>query len=283
MRKFVLIGFFAVAALPLAAQQAAPAVKVPRPSQKQVLTQTIGNTDMTINYSRPGVKGRPIWGALVPWNQVWRTGANEATTIAFSDDVTINGQPLPKGTYSLHSIPAQSGEWTLIFNKTADQWGSYSYDEKQDALRVKAKAQKSDFHEWMTFDVPALSFDDATVMIRWENIAVPFTVGTGTTQKTLAAMRAAVAAAKPDDYQVRARAASFALNAGVDAPEARKWIDESIAINESVGNLWIKAQLQASAGDVAGARATVAKIKSKATEKDKNVMETIDKTVANWK
>jgi hypothetical protein len=189
MRKSTLICLLALIALPLVAQQPAPPFKVPRASQKQVLTQSVGNTDVTIVYSRPAVKGRAIWGALVPYDKVWRTGANEATTIAFTDDVTINGQPLPKGTYSLHTIPAASGEWTLIFNKTANQWGSFSYDEKQDALRVKAKAEKSPFTEALVFDIPQLDTDKATVVIRWENIGVPFTVATGTTEKTLAAAR----------------------------------------------------------------------------------------------
>src|SRR5437773_10596775 len=102
MRKFIAICLFLIASLPMAAQTPPPALKLPRLSQHQVVTQTVGVTDIKIDYSRPAVKGRAIWGALVPYDQVWRTGANEATQITFSDDVTINGQPLPKGTYSLH-------------------------------------------------------------------------------------------------------------------------------------------------------------------------------------
>jgi hypothetical protein len=283
MRKSTLICLLALIALPLVAQQPAPPFKVPRASQKQVLTQSVGNTDVTIVYSRPAVKGRAIWGALVPYDKVWRTGANEATTIAFTDDVTINGQPLPKGTYSLHTIPAASGEWTLIFNKTANQWGSFSYDEKQDALRVKAKAEKSPFTEALVFDIPQLDTDKATVVIRWENIGVPFTVATGTTEKTLAAARAAVEGAKPEDWQTPMRAASFANNAGIDTAEALKWVDKSIAVNETINNLFLKAQLQAKAGDKAGAKATAQKAIAKAGEKDKDEVEEIKKTVASWK
>ncbi|HZS12158.1 MAG TPA: DUF2911 domain-containing protein, partial [Nitrospirales bacterium] len=102
-------------AIPLSAQQAqAPQIQMPRVSPKSSLMQTVGLTDVTITYSRPGVKGRQIWGALVPWDKVWRTGANEATTFTVSDDVTINGQRLPKGTYSLHTIPGKD-QWTIIF------------------------------------------------------------------------------------------------------------------------------------------------------------------------
>jgi len=157
MKKAWITLMLATLAVPAFAQ-----LKTPRPSLHSALTQTVGLTDVTITYSRPGVKGRKIWGGLVPYGQVWRTGANEATTISFSDDVTINGKDLPKGSYSLHTIPG-ADEWTLIFNKVADQWGSYSYDEKQDALRVTAKPRPSlEKHEWLTFDAPELSADQAT-------------------------------------------------------------------------------------------------------------------------
>src|SRR5438093_9057197 len=163
MRKSIVA--LALIAFPLAAQQTpAPQLRTPRASQKQVVTQTVGFTDVTITYSRPGVKGRPIWGALVPYDKVWRTGANEATTISFSDDVTINGQALPKGTYSLHTIPGKD-EWTVVFNNTANQWGSFNYDPTKDALRVKAKPQAAPFAEWMTFEIPSVSPDQATVAI----------------------------------------------------------------------------------------------------------------------
>src|SRR5438552_5409542 len=125
------------AALPLAAQQPAPQLRLPRPSQKQVVTQTVGLTDVTITYSRPGVKGRQIWGALVPYDQVWRTGANEATTINFSDDVNINGQKLAKGTYALFTIPGKD-QWSIVFNSQAEQWGAFTHDKAKDVLTVTA-------------------------------------------------------------------------------------------------------------------------------------------------
>ena len=119
-----------------AAAHAQQALKLPRPSPKATVVQTVGLTDVTITYSRPGVKGRTIWGDLVPYDKVWRTGANEATTFQVSQDVKINGQALPAGTYSLHTIPGKT-QWTVIFNKTADQWGSYDYDQTKDALRIQ--------------------------------------------------------------------------------------------------------------------------------------------------
>ena len=279
MRKSV----FAIAlasALPLIGQQA-PQLTVPRVSQKQVVTQTVGLTDVTITYSRPGVKGRPIWGALVPYDKVWRTGANEATTIAFSNDVTINGQPLPKGTYSLHTIPGKD-EWTIVFNNTSNQWGSFSYDPAKDALRVKAKPEKAAFTEWLTFDVPELSADNAKVVIRWENLAVPFSVGTGTTSRVMDNARAAVAAAKPDDWETPYRAASFAFDSG-DLTTASSWLDQSTKIKPTMRGTWLRARIQAKAGDRAAAIKTATAALAMATPQDKDFAGEIQKTVDLWK
>ena len=281
MRKALL--FLTILATTAAlAQQNAPSVKYPRVSQKSSLMQTIGTTDMTITYSRPGVKGRKVWGTLVPYGQVWRTGANEATTIAFSDDVTINGQPLKAGTYSLHTIPGEK-EWTLIFNSVANQWGSYSYDATKDALRVKATPATASFVEWLTFEVPMLSTDQATVSLRWENVAVPFTVNSNTTQKVLAQAKAAVAAAKPDDARTPSQAASFALDNNM-LNEASEWADASLKAGESMGNLWLKARILAKQGKKADAIATAEKALAKKTDKDSaDLAAEIQKQIAEWK
>ena len=129
---FAVLGSALVAAIAIAQQP----MRLPKASPCAVVKQTIGLNDVTITYSRPGVKGRKIWGGLVPYGTVWRTGANSATTIQFTEDVLVEGQPLAAGTYSLHTIPGEK-EWTLILNKDANQWGSYSYDPAKDALRVK--------------------------------------------------------------------------------------------------------------------------------------------------
>jgi len=263
------------------AQAPAPQVNYPRASPRAVLTQTIGTTDMTITYSRPGAKGRKIWGGLVQYDKVWRTGANEATKISFSDDVTINGQALPKGTYSLHTIPGKD-QWTIIFNKVADQWGSFKYDQVQDALRVTAKPHGDEFNEWMTFSIPKLSADAATVEIKWANLAVPFTVGTNTTQKVLAHARAAVAAAKADDWQTPLRAASFAVENGVDLDEASRWLDQSIKTNENIRNLFEKARAQAAMGDRTAAIATAQRAIAKAGPKDADEVNEIEHSIASW-
>jgi hypothetical protein len=195
--------------------------------------------------------------------------------------VTINGQALPKGTYSLHTIPGK-GEWTIVFNNAANQWGSFNYDPAKDALRVKAKPQAAPFAEWMTFEIPSVTPDQATVAIHWEQLSVPFTVGTGTTQKVLSDARAAVAAAKPDDWQTPLRAATFAIENGVDVEEANRWLDQSIKANENIRNLFEKARAQAMAGDRAGAIATAQHAISKAGEKDKDEVGEIQHSIASW-
>ena len=281
MRKAAAIVF--LAALPaLAQQQQAPQLQLPRVSPAQTLKQTVGLTDVTITYSRPGVKGRQVWGALVPYDKVWRTGANEATTISFSNDVTVNGQPLAKGTYSLHTIPGRD-EWTIIFNNVANQWGSFNYDATKDALRVKAKPASSPFTEWLTFDVPQLSADAATFVIRWEKLAVPFVVSTNTSQKVMSDIHSALSTAAASDWRTPYRAASYAIDNGMSVDEASKWLDQSIKANENINNLYLKARLQARNGDRVGAMATAERAISKAKPEDAEEVNEIRKSIESWK
>jgi len=130
----------------------------------------IGDVNVVLEYGRPNVKGREVWGGLVPYGKVWRTGADEATTVTFSDDVKVEGQELPAGTYGLFTIPGED-EWTVIFNKTADQWGAFDYDAKQDALRVMVKPEKEEHVESLDFVIA-----DASIVLRWELLAVPFRI-----------------------------------------------------------------------------------------------------------
>lgn len=141
-----------------------------RKSKNGLTTGTIDGVEVTLEYGRPNVNGRTIWGDLVPYGKVWRTGADEATTITFSGDVTVQGEPLAAGTYSLFTIP-EDGEWTVIFNKVPKQWGAYSYDEAQDALRVKATPAASDPVESLEFAI-----DGSDVILHWEKLALPVTI-----------------------------------------------------------------------------------------------------------
>jgi DUF2911 family protein len=237
-------------------------LRLPRPSQGASVMQTIGVTDITINYSRPPVKGRTIFAdapatmaarakgeatldnqnerqkgePIVPYGHVWRTGANEATQFVITDDVTINGQKLAAGSYSLHTIPGKD-EWTIVFNGTANQWGSFNYDPAKDTLRVKAKPQwVNDNQEWMAFVIEPASDNSATVNIRWEKVNVPFTVSVDVVATTLAKARTAVANAKADDWRTPFQASGFANQNG-DKDDAAKWFNQALTIlDTSIAN-----------------------------------------------
>ena len=287
-----------------AAAQPAPALRLPRPSQKASVMQTVGVTDITITYSRPGVKGRKIWGEpwgenakaeatldnqnerpknapIVPWGHVWRAGANEATTFVITDDVLINGQKLPAGSYSLHTIPTKK-EWTIVFNGTANQWGSFNYDPKKDTLRVNAKPQwLKDRQEWLQYSIPVVTPNSATVVIRWEKVAVPFTVEVPNVEALWRSKFDAAIAANPNDERIPLQVAG--AYAGDDKwDEALKWVEQSIKVKETFRNLSAKANYLWSTGkkQEALAAADVAIAKGKADKVDTTSFE---KRVANMK
>ncbi|MEP6636659.1 MAG: DUF2911 domain-containing protein [Acidobacteriota bacterium] len=297
---------FVFAAVAFASAQ----VRVPRPSQKASVMQTIGVTDVTITYSRPGVKGRKIWGdplpaqasvkgeatlddqnvrpkdaVIVPWGHAWRTGANEATQFVVTDDVWVNGQKLPAGSYSLHTIPTKD-EWTIIFNSEANQWGSFSYDATKDTLRVKAKPEwTSENKEWLEYWIDPVSDNSAQVNIRWEKVRVPFTVEVKDVKAlTLQKARAAVAAAKPDDWRTPLQAANYVFLSEdkMDPTEAMGWLEQSIKTKETYGNMYTKARVLASQGKTqeaiaAGERALALGKEAKANTAD------LEKRMAEWK
>lgn len=159
-----------------------------RPSLKASVAQRLGvDTDITIDYSRPGVKERKIWGELVPYGLApgnkyseekpypWRAGANENTTIEFNKDLLIEGKKVPAGKYGIHMIPSEK-DWIIIFSKKNSEWGSYSYDEKEDALRITVKPVKASFQEWLLFGFEDLAGNAATVFLHWEELKVPFKI-----------------------------------------------------------------------------------------------------------
>jgi DUF2911 family protein len=226
-----------------------PAVRLPQVSQGASAKQTIGLNDVTITYSRPGVKGRKIWGGLVPYSSVWRTGANAATTIQFTEDVLVEGQPLPAGTYSLHTIPGEK-EWTLIFNKDANQWGSYSYDAAKDAVRVKVTPMPGSPQEWMQFRFEDPSINSARVVLAWENLQVPFTIknATDTNTKVVGMLRESVAKAKPEEWQPYYRGGNYLVQNKIYMDDAAAWLDKAIAISPTPQTHYAKARYFEAAG-----------------------------------
>ncbi|MFP5289178.1 MAG: DUF2911 domain-containing protein, partial [Thermoanaerobaculia bacterium] len=213
-------------------------LQLPRPSPNATITQTVGVTEISIHYSRPGVKGRTIWGELVPYGEVWRTGANENTTIRYSTPVRIEGKDLPAGLYGLQTIPNQN-EWTVIFSKDADQWGAFSYKPENDALRVQVKPQPAEFRERMAFDVEDVTDTSAEVVMHWEKLKVPFTVEVDTTKLATEAVKNTLR------WQTFVQAANYCIQANACLEDAGRWLDASIALEPAFANQRAKAMLLA--------------------------------------
>ena len=173
MRSLLNVTFILLACLLVApAAFAQRADDADRASKNGRTAATIDSVDIVIEYGRPNVKGREVWGKLVPYDKVWRTGANEATTISFSSDVAVEGEALSAGKYSLFTVPG-ADQWTVIFNNVAEQWGAFGYDPDQDALRVTVTPVEIEHVESMDFVA-----DDSTIMFRWAKLGVPIVVTT---------------------------------------------------------------------------------------------------------
>ena len=218
-------------------------LKTPDVSQAAETKQRIALTDITVNYHRPLVNGRKIWGALVPYGKVWRVGANENTTIEFSDPVSVEGKPLDKGVYGLHMIPNQDS-WTVIFSKTNTAWGSYSYDQKDDALRVDVKPKPlAENDEALEFEFENLKPTSTAVTMKWEKLGVPFTVSVDDANQTLQNIRAQMKGAGQFAWQAPDQAAQFCLTRKINLDEALRWADASIQNEERFENLSTKADI----------------------------------------
>lgn len=211
--------------------------RVPTISQGAKITQVIGLSQVTVSYHRPGVKGRQIWGGLLPYNEVWRLGANEPTLVTFSDPVTINGNKLSAGTYRLLAIPGQS-EWTLIFNAETKNWGTV-YDAKYDSLKVVVKPEANQHEEWLSFSFTDLTPSSAKLVIAWEKLKVGLTVEFNTLSKI---------ESQVGDWRILNQAARYAAIEKVYTEQAMGWADRSIAMERNSTNVRTKAELLASQG-----------------------------------
>jgi hypothetical protein len=218
-------------------------LNLPDVSQAAEVKQRIALTDITVKYHRPLVNGRKIWGGLVPYGKVWRAGANENTTIEFSDPVSVEGQPLAKGTYGLHMIP-NPDSWTVIFSKTNTAWGSYSYKQDEDALRVNVKPRAlAEMKETLEFEFEDLKPDSTAVTLKWEKLGVPFTVSIKDSDQTLQNIRAQLKGRGQFTWQALDEGAQFCLTRKINLDEALRWADASIQNEERFDNLSTKADI----------------------------------------
>jgi hypothetical protein len=218
-------------------------LNLPDVSQAAEVKQRIALTDITVKYHRPLVNGRKIWGGLVPYGKVWRAGANENTTIEFNDPVSIEGQPLAKGTYGLHMIP-NPDSWTVIFSKTNTGWGSYSYKQDEDALRVNVKPRPlAEQKEALEFEFEDVKPDSTAVTLKWEKLGVPFTVSIKDADQTLQNIRAQLKGRGQFTWQALDEGAQFCLTRKINLDEALRWADASIQNEERFDNLSTKADI----------------------------------------
>ncbi|HTU40915.1 MAG TPA: DUF2911 domain-containing protein [Candidatus Aquilonibacter sp.] len=217
-------------------------LNLPRQSQHALIMQRIGITDITINYHRPLANGRQIWGKVVPYGQVWRAGANENTTITFTDPVTIEGQALDRGTYGLHMIPGEN-QWTVIFSKVSTAWGSFSYKQDEDALRVTVKPQTAEFHNALTYDFDDVKPNSTVVTLSWDKVAVPFKVGVNVNDIVTASIRKQIRGLNQYYWEGWDDAAAYLLANKIDLDEALKDEELSIQAEERYDNLLNKSKI----------------------------------------
>ncbi|HJX84321.1 MAG TPA: DUF2911 domain-containing protein [Candidatus Angelobacter sp.] len=237
MRKYWFAAFLIAALLavvPLAGAQSA-LLDLPRASQRAVVSQRIGITGITIRYHRPLANGRKIFGGLEPMGKPWRAGANENTTIEFGDAVTVEGQPLAKGTYGLHMIPGET-DWTVIFSKNSGSWGSFSYDPAEDALRVNVKSHPDEFHNALTYDFDDLKPNSTVVIMRWDKVAVPFKVEANVADIVQASLRNQLRGRAQYEWESWEDAASYLLDNKLSPEDALKYANNSIQVEDRFEN-----------------------------------------------
>ena len=206
--------------------------KEARVSPLASVRQRIGVTDVTVTYGSPEVKGREIWGGLVPYNKVWRTGANECTTIEFSTDVMIDGKTVHAGKYGLFTLPTEN-DWTIILNSDAGQWGAYDYDESKDVLRFAVSPQAIGHHERLTVIVNELSENSGTINIEWEKLKISFPVKIDLVALAYKNIKEAIASAKADEWGAYASGANFMVDHNAHLEEAKEWADKAITMTDN--------------------------------------------------
>ena len=267
----------ALLACAVAVSPATADLRLPRVSPNATLSQTIGVTDMSVTYSRPGVKGRVIWGGLVPYDKPWRTGANEATTFTTSTPITFGGKPLAAGTYALLTIPGKD-QWQVVINSDKNMWGSNGYTDSLDVLRVTAKPTAVEPTEWMQFTFEDLTPGSANLVLRWEKLRVAVPIGVD-----LDKIVADAAAAVDDGWRTPFRAAQYCFDNNVSLDKGRAWLDKSLAMEQRYQNLNLLARWQMKDGKKTDAIATAKKaVAAGKADKEKPDVAPTEKLIADW-
>ncbi len=240
-------------------------LNLPEESPRALVSQRIGVTDITVSYHSPQVKGRKIWGAQVPFGEVWRAGANENTAITFSSAVTIDGKKLPAGTYGLHMIPTEK-EWTIILSRNYYSWGSYFYKQEEDALRFTVTAQNVDMQDWLDYSFEEIRNNSVFLAMRWEKVKVSFKISIDLAETVVEDLRKQLNGLPgffPDAYY---QAAAFCIRNNFNQKESLTWLDHSIELQPGFENLSLKASLLKKEGKTAESDAMMKKALGMANE-----------------
>lgn len=221
-------------------------IQTPAASPSATLSQTVGLSKVTIEYSRPMVRGRKIFGDLVPFDKVWRTGANKITSIAIEKDMLINGKKLAAGSYGWYTIPS-NGDWTIVINSDDKQWGAYGYDQKKDVLRIPVKAEKHAMTEQLSISVESLSPTAADVVLSWEKTTVRFKLEHDAHEQIMADIKAKTAQpdAKSDTYF---DAADYYYEHNIDLDKALMWADKVVEADKQYWTYQLRARILAKMG-----------------------------------
>lgn len=250
---------------------AQPQLKIPDASQRAAVSQQIGLSEISITYNRPGVKGRMVFGGLVPYGEVWRAGANENTVISFSSDVKINGKDLPAGKYGFHIIPTDK-DWTLIFSKNYWSWGSFNYDQKEDALRITITPQTAEMQEWLQYNFDSVETNSTTVSLRWADMKASFNVSVDVHKVVFDSFRKEFDNLAGFFWQPWNQAANYCLQNKANMEEGLIWADRSIAIVPNTQNQITKALLLEALGKNSEAEELKSKALGSGTEADINTV-----------
>ncbi|PJR04187.1 DUF2911 domain-containing protein [Avrilella dinanensis] len=279
MKKIILTAVFAMS-LSTYAQ-----VKVPAASPKIESEQVVGLTEIELEYARPGVKGRTVFGDMIPYGQIWRTGANENTKISFSDDVIIGGNHLPKGEYALYTIP-EKDSWTVIFYSDTKSWGvPQNWDDKKIALKAGAKLSPTDFTEYLTIAVNPIDNNSGELVISWEKTkaTVPFEVPTQkkALQSIEKGLNAGTSSAR--DYFL---AAQYLYTEDIELKKAMEFIEQSVKMSDGETPFYVlrqKALIQAKLGDKKGAIETAQKSSEAAAKAgNKEYVRMNEQSIKEW-
>lgn len=250
--------------------QTSTSLTMPRTSQFSSVTQRIGLTDITVQYHSPAVKGRTVWGGLVPYDKVWRAGANENTTITFTDDVSIEGSKLAAGTYGLHMIPTKD-KWTVIFSKNHTSWGSYFYNKSEDALRVQVTPKSHTHVEWLNYAFIDKSENSATLALLWEKLSIPVKIDVDVNAIVVANMKNELRTLPGFTWEGFYAAADFCYHNNIELDQSIEWIEKADHFNPNNFSIMkLKANLYERKGKTKEAKELISKAVEFSTENELN-------------